>query len=328
VHADLVLEGGGVKGIGLVGALAVLEEAGYQFSKVAGTSAGAIVGALVAADMSTGEMREEMRTLRYDRFRDKGVLDRLGPVGRLASVVFEGGIYEGRYLIEWLEGQLAKKGVDTFAQLVLEDPGTSLPPDRRSRLVVMASDLSHGRLRRLPWDYQPCYRLDGSTRKVSEAVRASMSIPFFYEPFYLQCGPPEGQSKGERVCLVDGGMLSNFPVNVFDRPTGERPRWPTFGIKLSAKPTEEHPPVDISGPLGLTKGMIRTLTGFYDGMHLDDPGVCARTIFVDTTGVKATDFDIDRRTQDRLYENGQAAARKFLDSWDFDTYIEQYRTVT
>jgi NTE family protein len=38
MKADLVLEGGGVKGIGLVGALSVLEEAGYEFPAVAGTS--------------------------------------------------------------------------------------------------------------------------------------------------------------------------------------------------------------------------------------------------------------------------------------------------
>ena len=38
-RVDLVLEGGGVKGIGLVGAISVLEEYGYRFQRVAGTSA-------------------------------------------------------------------------------------------------------------------------------------------------------------------------------------------------------------------------------------------------------------------------------------------------
>jgi predicted acylesterase/phospholipase RssA len=47
--ADLVLEGGGVLGIGHVGAISALDEAGYSFARVAGTSAGSIVGALVAA---------------------------------------------------------------------------------------------------------------------------------------------------------------------------------------------------------------------------------------------------------------------------------------
>ncbi len=45
LKADVVLEGGGVKGIALVGALSVLMDAGYTFPRIAGTSAGAIVGA-------------------------------------------------------------------------------------------------------------------------------------------------------------------------------------------------------------------------------------------------------------------------------------------
>ena len=51
LDADLVLEGGGVKGLALVGAIEVLEEHGYRFRRIAGTSAGAIVGALVAGGM-------------------------------------------------------------------------------------------------------------------------------------------------------------------------------------------------------------------------------------------------------------------------------------
>src|ERR1044072_7106847 len=53
--ADLVLEGGGVKGIGLVGAAMRLAEHGYEFPRVAGTSAGAIVGAVLAALQRRGE---------------------------------------------------------------------------------------------------------------------------------------------------------------------------------------------------------------------------------------------------------------------------------
>ena len=48
LDVDLVLEGGGVKGIALVGAVGVLLEQGYTIHKVAGTSAGAVVGSLVA----------------------------------------------------------------------------------------------------------------------------------------------------------------------------------------------------------------------------------------------------------------------------------------
>ncbi|HAU31286.1 MAG: Putative esterase of the alpha-beta hydrolase superfamily [Desulfotomaculum sp. 46_80] len=50
INADGVFEGGGVKGIGLVGAVAGIEEAGYEFENMAGTSVGAIVAALLAVD--------------------------------------------------------------------------------------------------------------------------------------------------------------------------------------------------------------------------------------------------------------------------------------
>jgi len=61
-------------------------------------------------------------------------------------------------------------------------------------------------------------------------------------------------------------------------------------------------------------------------MHIEDPGVLARTIFVDTLGVRATDFDIAPKTQDRLYENGREAATGFLKGWSFSRYVNKYRS--
>ena len=55
---DLVCEGGGVKGIGLAGAYSVLEEHGYRPNNVAGTSAGAITAALIAAGYSSAELKK------------------------------------------------------------------------------------------------------------------------------------------------------------------------------------------------------------------------------------------------------------------------------
>jgi NTE family protein len=61
------LEGGGVKGIGHVGAITALAEAGYTFTRVAGTSAGAIVASLVAARMTTSKIQQELRAVDYPR---------------------------------------------------------------------------------------------------------------------------------------------------------------------------------------------------------------------------------------------------------------------
>ena len=107
--ADAVFEGGGVKGIGLVGAVAVAEEKGYQWVNVAGTSAGAIVAALVAAGYTAAEMKEIMGELDYNRFKDATLLDKVPLVGPAASLIFEKGIYEGKFFEDWIRGLLQKK---------------------------------------------------------------------------------------------------------------------------------------------------------------------------------------------------------------------------
>ena len=82
----------------------------------------------------------------------------------------------------------------------------------------------------------------------------------------------------------------------------------------------------MNGTFGLARAMVGTMTNFHDQMHIDDPSVLARTMFVDTGSVKATDFDIDEPTQAMLFTNGRRAARKFLSNWDLDRYIAEFRT--
>ena len=317
--ADLVLEGGGVKGIALVGALSVLEEHGYEFNRIAGTSAGAIVGALLAAGMPMADMVRVVRSIDYARFEDKGPEDRL-PGGRLYSLLTQHGIYEGAYLTRWLAEILEPLGVRTFRDLSYGEAAASLPPEQRYRLVVMASDVSTGRLRRLPWDY-PALGYAPDDVPVVDAVRTSMSIPFFYEPVKLR-----NPTTQEEIWMVDGGLLSNFPVEIFDLEQGSPPRWPTFGIKLSARRGSQASQFKVKNTYDLARSIILTMHSFYDQMHIDDPSVLARTIFVDTMGVKSTDFGLDRETADRLFENGRSAAEAFLRTWDFDAYVEQFRS--
>lgn len=308
---DLVLEGGGVKGLGLMGAYTEIAKAGYGLRRVAGTSAGAIVGSLLAAGMSVETMLKTMRELDYAKFRDEGLLDRLGIPGKSASIIFEQGIYEGKYLRNWLAEQLEQLGVRTFADLKITEPwAKDIPPSQRYKLVVVASDVSDGRLARLPWDYER-YGLDPDKQLVADAVRASMSIPFFYEPVKL----------GGKT-LVDGGMLSNFPINLFD----STPDWPTFGIKLSARPDANLVANPTDNTLDFAKALLATMINAHDQMHVDDPCTAARTIFVDTFKIKATDFDITAEEQARLFASGQETAEKFLKTWNFKDWQKMCKT--
>jgi NTE family protein len=319
--ADLVLEGGGVKGIGLVGAIEVLEENGWTFNRVAGASAGAIVGSLVAAGYTGAELRDIMNELDYKQFRDPGPVDKhLGVFGQALSLIFEQGIFKGKYLKDFLGAKLAAKEKTTFGSLLLPDKESTLPSDEQYKLVVMVSDITHGRLCRLPWDFGH-YRISGdaAAQPVVEAVRASMSIPFFYEPV-RRVG-----LDGNSCWWVDGGMLSNFPIDTFDRTDDRKPRWPTIGVKLSSQPTrEDGTDKPIHGTISMAEALIATMSGFHDKMHLEDSATVERTIFVDTTGVKATDFDLTVQAANTLYQNGRAAAEKFLKAWDWEVWLQNY----
>jgi NTE family protein len=329
LNADLVLEGGGVKGIALAGAYSVIEERGYTVKRIAGTSAGSIVGALLAAGLKASELDKMMRDLDYSKFRDEDLLDRLPLLGKPLSVLFRQGIYNGNYAHDWIRERLADHGVRTFADLPYRDPAGAIPPNEQYRLVVMVSDISRGRLLRLPWGY-PDYHRKADEQEVADAVRASMSIPFFFKPVRMK-----NVGDGRDSVLVDGGMLSNFPVDTFDAPADSEPRWPTFGIKLSAKASSlaDAAPADVHGTIGMTRAMIKTMTGFYDRMHVDKLDIQARTIFVDTGTIQATDFGLTDDDCDTLYQNGRRAALNFFDgtpdqpAWDWEAYKATFRAV-
>jgi NTE family protein len=318
--ADLVLEGGGVKGTGLVGAITALSSAPdpYTFHRVAGTSAGAIVASLLAAGYDSAALNTIMSDLDFSQFEDAhGVLGHFERVSEGIGLLVHEGLFPGQFLHDWVRETLAAKNVHTWGDLKQDDPGSALPPAQRYRLVVVVSDVSRGRMLRLPWDYQSLLGLDPDSQPVADAVRASAGIPFFFRPLHLKADPAVTAGHGE-ILATDGGMLSNFPVDIFDRNDGEPSRWPTFGVKLSARQPITAADWDPdASPLQLAKSLLATMQSAHDQAHVDDASVAARTVFVDTTGYNATDFHLTSADKQKLFDNGLAAGQKFLAAWDW-----------
>jgi NTE family protein len=327
-----VLEGGGVKGVGLVGAVEALMDGGYEFYRVAGTSAGAIVAALLAAltqskDHDIKELTTIMNSVEYKKFAQAPPRGH-PPTGgsdrglKLIRLMRQRGLHTAWYLTDWLGEELEKLGVVTFADLKLEDPELAKrvgnDPDKMYRLVVHTADVSRGKLVRLPWDYR-AYGIDPSSVKVVDAVRASMAIPLYFTPSitegqgctYNGCRYPDG-----KYTWVDGGLLSNFPVEVFDPNTGLPSRWPTIGIKLSAQPTEWQFPKR-RGLRQDVESLIHTVLDNAD-RYYDDPSKTLRTIYVDHGTVKTTDFGLDQKDRDFLFDSGMTAAKKAMREWRKD----------
>ncbi|MDQ3317374.1 MAG: patatin-like phospholipase family protein, partial [Actinomycetota bacterium] len=223
-YVDLVFEGGGVKGIALVGAYSVLEERGYEPQNMAGASAGAIVAALIAAGYGAEELKGIIANLDYDQFKDEAIEDRF-PMGKTLSILKDLGIYEGEAFEGWMRRLLEDRGVRTFGDLVRRD---DVELKYRYKLQVIASDVTERRLLVLPRDAPSLGITRPDDLDVARAVRMSMSIPIFFEPVRFT-----NKQTNEEHLIVDGGMLSNFPVWLFD---AEEPQWSTIGMKLTRKP--------------------------------------------------------------------------------------------
>ena len=321
--ADLVFEGGGVKGIGLAGAFAALQQHDFKHKNVAGTSAGAITAALVAAGYSSAELDGILLQVPFSEFKDKGWEDKVPLIGRGAGLLLERGIYEGRFFQTWMAELLAAKGITRFGQLV-DDKAES--PKNRYRLQVIASDVTHRRMLVLPNDADHL-GIDPDELEIAYAVRMSMSIPIFFEPV-THTNP----RTGEDHLIVDGGMLSNFPVWLFDCEDRD-PKWPTFGLLL----VEPDPKVPIGRRLAgeehgakrgslldYFKSLASTMMAAHDRLYLEK-ATYARTIPIPTLGVGTTEFDITPQRVRELYGSGHQAASSFLDDWDFTAYIEEFR---
>ena len=180
----LILSGGGAKGLAHIGVLKALEEAAFpEPSLVAGTSMGAIIGGLYACGIPPGEIArfvtEEFRITDYFNsfaFKIQGPVGKVFQTGQvLASLATRPGLDTGYRVLELLEELTGGKNFDE----------TEIP------FRCNALDLLTG---------QEVVFRSGS---VARAVRASMSFPFFFEPFV-----------DNGMCLVDGGLLDNMPVAI------------------------------------------------------------------------------------------------------------------
>ena len=323
---DGVFEGGGVKGIGFAGAIEAVEQAGYEFENVVGTSAGAIVAALVAAGYTGKELKQVMSTVDYSKFREPTKLSKLGLIGNAISILCYYGAYSSDYFKDWFQDLLDKKGVKTFGDL-----RTRYSEDRyKYKFQAVASDLSIQKILVLPGDLKQ-FGIDPDTFEVAEAVQMSMSIPFFYKPKRMKTWLKTTHY------IVDGGLLSNYPVWILDDKTRE-PSWPTFGFKFKSKSdgTANRTPAstEINNIVDYTKSIISTLLDGHDNYYVSTTkGDYQRSIMIPveiekTEGkivIGTTDFDISKEECMALYTNGYTAASKFLENWDFSNWKQAFR---
>jgi len=321
--AHAVFAGGGVRGIAHVGALEIAEQLGYRWDYVAGTSAGAIIAALVAAGYTAKDLHSIMQGIDYSRFAPCPEYDLLH-VSEVSNILTYGGLHNSSYIEEFVREKLQAKCIRTFGDLLVVGQEQNLNLFQRYKLTVIASDITQGRILRLPQDAH-LYGIDPDALDVARAVRMSASIPFFFVPMQLT------DANGINSCIVDGGMLSNFPLFLFEHARGERdttPIIPTFGFQLvdTLQQYTSGNDSNISAPRGLAmlKALFSTMLSAHDRLYMNDE-TFARTIAIPTHGIASTQFNLTQEQEQQLYESGKAAATTFFKTWDFEAYKVAYR---
>lgn len=225
---NLVLEGGGVKGIAYAGAFEVLERQGVlsRVERVAGTSAGSIQAALLALGYTPQEIRSLLFNLDLRDFEDGGATG-------LFRLFRRFGWFDGDYFLGLMRCLVAKKTGGrpqaTFADL--RELGL---PD----LHVFATDLNTGEAKEFSAETTPDH-------EVALAVRTSGSFPLFFAAI---------EEAGD--VFVDGGVLRNYPVDAFDGPGGLNKATLGFVLENTGAPPPHRP---VGGIVEYAEALFETL---------------------------------------------------------------------
>lgn len=301
---DAVFEGGGMKFIGLVGAACCLEDRGYEWNYVAGTSSGSIVAALLAAGYKASELKEILMNIDCTEFLDKNKIPIISPIKKTTNLLRYKGLHSGDPLEEFISQLLEEKGKAKFKDVT---------EDGKSRLKIIASDITRRKMLILSEDIKS-YGIDPMELKIAQAIRMSISIPFYFKPVKLYY-------KDKVSYIVDGGILSKFPIWIFD--VYGVPRWPTIGFKLVSKKVS-HTAEGKTDFSAFIFDIFDTMIEKNEDIYIRDKDA-VRTIFIPTLGVQTTQFNIPKEMKIKLFDSGYKSAEKFLNSWDFQQYIKKYR---
>jgi NTE family protein len=323
-YRNLVMEGGGIRGIAYGGALQELEQRGVLagIQRVGGTSAGAIQAALLAVGYSAAEIIDIVNHTPVQRLND----GRFIFFGGSTRLIKQYGWYRGdqftRYLSE-LVGRRTGNPDLTLGQL------HQIAARGRARdLYVTGTNLTTQRVDVFSYETHPQLR-------VADAVRISMSIPLYFRAVLLdeQGNVVVKPTKGQKVnVLVDGGLLANYPINLFDNVkylTGNQPpavpatshitNPETLGLRLDraeqiaydtlGNGRQQLAPYDITS-FGSYVGALYTLA--IENLNPAQPDDWKRTVSISTLGFNPKIKRVSEEQKQELVDSGKLGVQTFF----------------
>jgi len=293
------------------GAYAAARKAGVVFGRVAGTSGGSIVAALVAAGASPDFISNLLQETDLSRFLE-GAKHRdsvftspprwLKPIRHLtwgfvrwaADVALDSGVYSSQPLEVW---------IDEILQSIVQKrrPAGVRGPVRFSELAiplhVVATDLTTGQPKVWSCETTP-------EDSVAAAVRCSCSIPFFYQAVSHQ-----------QSILVDGGAVSNLPAFVFTHLLASGQGRSVLSRIITFRLVEDQE--SRNEIKGLKDFALRLSNAVIDGAANIQVSLQPHLyhVAIPTGKIRSTDFkEVGAKQKKELHEAGNKAVLKFINS--------------
>lgn len=315
-YKNLAFKGGGVKGVAYSGAILVMEQNDLiqHVEKVAGTSAGAITASLISMRYKAEKIREKLFEMDFEKFKDK--FDRKN--------LREYGLHSGDVFYKWM-GELIEGANDpenVFSKPEMKLTRDSTFEDFRKAgcldLAVFGTNLNRQNMKEFS------YR-ESKDVKVLDAVRVSMSIPFFFEAYKVP---------GDEDIYVDGGIVYNYPLTYYDDRVSmkvkQRFNQETLGFYLE-NITGKHVRSDLD--YASKFNIYRPFNSLYkygqdiwrysynlveavlnaQGENLKmEPEDANRTVFIDDFGISPINFSLSDHCKSALVNSGIKFTEEYL----------------
>ena len=365
-YVELVMEGGGVLGVALVGYNFVLEQVGLRFFSLAGTSAGSINALLLAGlgDVSKPKAEKLVQILANKDLMEfvdgdddaQDFVKALVKGAGILKMIWKGvqvvdnikndiGLNPGNDFLEWMIDILKTNGIESVADL--DERFGTMPPGLKireginktldglkPRFSVIGADLTTETKVEFP-HMAGLYWNDAKSVNPAIFVRASMSVPYFFEPLMIRDIPQGAGAKKKwkdlvsfngkvprEAFFVDGGIMSNFPVDIFHK-RNVVPRLPTFGVRLGVDRDSAN---EISGPGNLFGAMFNSIRHLHDyDFILKNPEYKLLLEKIDIGKHDWLNFAMEDKDKVDLFLRGAQAAARFLRKFNWEEYKEVRR---
>ncbi|NOZ74962.1 MAG: hypothetical protein GXO90_06225 [FCB group bacterium] len=269
------LGGGGIRGAAHIGVLKVLHEAGIPITRLAGSSSGAIIGAMYAATRDPEWMENHFRTfLNSDAFHQLGT----------------DALKKDRDPDSFLD-QIARKVQDRLVIMLAMSRNSVIKRERLEKAIQYLLPVKSFEELAIPLDVAATDLVSGETvyyhsGNLIEAVVQSSSIPGFVPP-----------TTANGKILVDGGVSAPNPVLELKRRTDL-----VIAVDIARRNLAPEPPGNILDIISRTEAVT--------SMHLNDLMIQAADVVIepDVLGLHWSEFD----QFEPLFQNGIQAAEKSL----------------